>query len=83
RIKEIQDQPDPFSMVLDLGEKGKREIYFEHPDIPAHNAIKEELQAFHRAISNGTKPMVSAEDGYRALETAWQINHMMNHTEAS
>ncbi|MCB0429653.1 MAG: Gfo/Idh/MocA family oxidoreductase [Flavobacteriales bacterium] len=74
RIKEAVEPIDPMSLILDLGEKGKKEIYFEHPDIPASNAIKEELTCFLEAIRTGSQPPVTIEDGYHALRIAWQIN---------
>ena len=37
------------------------------------NAIKEELQTFHRSIVNDTTPIVPLEDGYNALKIANEI----------
>lgn len=64
---------DPFAMVLDLGEKGKREIIFSQPEVEPVNAIKEELRSFAHAINNNSAPPVTIEDGYHALEVAHKI----------
>ena len=38
-----------------------------------NNAIMEELKSFHNSIVNDTTPIVSVEDGYKALEVAHLI----------
>ena len=61
-------------LVIDLGPiKGKKEIYFENPEIPDANAILEELKAFVHAIETNTKPPVSVEDGFYAMDVAAKI----------
>jgi len=74
RMQEATGDEGPFSMVLDLGEeKGKKEIIFENPKIHPSNAIREELFTFHEAIVNNQSPIVTIEDGYKALKVAHQI----------
>jgi len=74
KMKEATGDEGPFSMVLDLGEdKGKKEIIFENPKVEPSNAIREELFTFHEAINNDTEPIVTIEDGYKALKIAHQI----------
>lgn len=74
RMQEATGNEGPFSMVLDLGEeKGKKEIIFENPKIHPTNAIREELFTFYEAITNNTSPIVTIEDGYKALKVAHQI----------
>jgi predicted dehydrogenase len=46
--------------------------YFDHSD-----AIMAEIEAFLKAIRNGTKPSVSGEEGRQALAIALQISHML------
>ncbi|MFT3885279.1 MAG: Gfo/Idh/MocA family oxidoreductase [Flavobacteriales bacterium] len=68
------EQPDPFAVTIDLGQgRGHREIGFERPEIPAHNAIREELRSFARAIQEGRTPEVPASDGLAALEVAHRV----------
>lgn len=74
RMQEATGEEGPFSMVLDLGEgKSKKEIIFENPKIHPTNAIREELFTFNQAITNNTEPIVTIEDGYKALKVAQQI----------
>lgn len=74
RMENVEGEPDPFDMVLELGEgKPSKKILFDKPDIEDINAIKEELSTFHDAIVGDTTPIVSIEDGRLALEVAQQI----------
>ncbi|PIW70369.1 MAG: oxidoreductase [Ignavibacteriales bacterium CG12_big_fil_rev_8_21_14_0_65_30_8] len=54
---------------IGIGENKKRVIY-EQPQIEEVNALKYELELFINSINNKTKPMVSGEDGHRALRIA-------------
>ncbi len=74
RLSTVEGEPDPLSVVIDLGEgKGQKEIYFEKPEVNSNNAIKEELIAFQQAIENDETPPVSIHDGYNALDVAHRI----------
>ena len=73
-MEDVHGEPDPFDMVIDLGVgKPSKKIMFEKPQIPELNSIKEELRSFHEALINNTRPVVSIEDGYKALEVAYRI----------
>lgn len=70
-LEELEGEPGPFDFVIELGEGRKsKKIHLDKPDIGETNAIKEELISFHESIINDTTPVVSAEDGYKALEVA-------------
>jgi len=75
KMKDIDKDPDdPFAMVLDLGPgKGKKEISIDKPAIKPNNAIMTELESFADAIENNVVPSVTINDGYHALEVAYQI----------
>ena len=74
RIDEIDGEPDPFDIVLELGEgKKSKKIQIEKPDLAETNAIKEELKSFAACIHSGSTPLVSVEDGHAALEVAYMI----------
>lgn len=74
RMKEIQGEPDPFDVVFDMGNgQPVKKVLFDRPEIEPINAIKEELSTFYDAIVNDTTPIVSLDDGYRALDVAQQI----------
>ncbi|MBS1547973.1 MAG: Gfo/Idh/MocA family oxidoreductase [Bacteroidetes bacterium] len=73
RMRNVET-PDPFAVTMDLGPgKGHREISFDKPEIPATNAIREELRAFAQAIRGGKEPEVTAADGLAALELAHRV----------
>jgi predicted dehydrogenase len=82
RMREVVGEPDPFSMTIDLGNgKGVKEILFEKPTIEPSNAIKDELASLSESIHNNTPPIVTLEDGTRALDVALQIlEKMKQHT---
>ncbi len=74
RIRELVGEPDPLSMIIDLGAgKGSKIISFESPEIEENNAIREELQLFGESIVNNSTPPVTMQDGYDALNVAYQI----------
>lgn len=74
QMRDIVGELDPFSMSIDLGEgKGRKEIFFEKPKIEENNAILDELQSFAHAIIHGSRPPVTVEDGYKALDVAYKI----------
>jgi predicted dehydrogenase len=74
KIKEVEGEPDPLSVILDLGKgKGRKQIYFEAPKVKDDNAIKTELQLFAKSIVTNTTPPVTIQDGYDALNVAYQV----------
>ncbi|MBP1655122.1 MAG: putative dehydrogenase [Bacteroidetes bacterium] len=60
--------------VMTLGEIGtgdrKRRVLYEQPEVREVNALQHELGLFAQAVRNGTRPVVSGEDGLRALQVA-------------
>ena len=78
RMRTVEGDPDPFSLVIDMGEKGKKEILFDKPAIPESNAIREELRAFGESILEGKPVAVTLEEGTRALDVALQVLEKMN-----
>ena len=70
--------------TLDMGaEKGKKQILFNKPEVQPLNAIKAELESFHSAIVNNAIPPVTINDGYNALDVAYQIIEKINQTAAN
>jgi predicted dehydrogenase len=78
RMRNVEGEPDPFSLIIDMGEKGRREILFDKPAIPANNAIRDELRAFGESILLGKPVAVTLEEGSRALDVAMQVLEKMN-----
>ena len=69
-----EDELNPMAVIIDTGKKnGKKQIYFDKPEVSDDNAIRMELQALAHAIQTNTAPLVTIEDGYNALQVAHQI----------
>jgi predicted dehydrogenase len=70
------DEPNARGTLM-LGELGsgthKRKIVYEQPEVKEVNALKYELELFIDAIRQGKRPLVSGEDGRRALQVAQTI----------
>ncbi|NNE54952.1 MAG: gfo/Idh/MocA family oxidoreductase, partial [Flavobacteriales bacterium] len=81
-MRGIEGEPDPFSVSIDLGKgKGHKEILFDRPDIPKDaNAIKDELKAFADSVNNNSTPIVTVDDGYKALQVAYEVLEKMKVT---
>lgn len=73
KMKDAPEIPGDFDMILQNAEGVKKQIYFENPDIAANNAILNELETFAEAINNNTVPVVSLEQGTRALRVALEV----------
>lgn len=68
--------PDDNRMELETP-NGKRYIHLSAPQTEPVNAIKMELESFAQSIQEDDRPVVSLEDGYRALKLAYQIIEQM------
>ncbi|KPM33660.1 Oxidoreductase, Gfo/Idh/MocA family protein [Croceitalea dokdonensis DOKDO 023] len=78
KMKEAPETPGDFDMILQNAEGIKKQIYFENPDIAPNNAILDELNSFADAIQNNTTPIVTLEQGTKALRVALQIIQEFN-----
>lgn len=76
-VVKMKDAPkgkiDDFAMILTNAEGKKKQIYFDNPKITANNAILVELESFADSIEHDKTPIVSLEQGSKALEVAMQI----------
>lgn len=73
KMKNADESPDEFAMILENAEGIKKQIYFEHPKITFNNAILDELETFAEAIQKDTEPIVNFQKGTEALLLALQI----------
>ena len=73
KMKNAPKNPGDFDMILQNAEGLKKQIYFENPSVLPNNAILEELETFADAIANNTQPIVTLQDGTKALRLAHQI----------
>ncbi len=68
--------------TMKLGEIGagkhRRTIVYEQPEVKETNALKYEMELFANVIREGGVPIVSAEDGKRALEVAHDIMRIID-----
>lgn len=73
KMKDAPETPGDFDLILQNAEGVKKQIYYDNPTVLPNNAILDELETFHDAIVNQTKPIVTLEDGTKALRLAYQI----------
>jgi len=73
KMKDVIEKPDDFAMILQNAEGVKKQIYFENPNVSTNNAILDELDSFADAIHNNTTPIVSLDQGKKALQVALQV----------
>ncbi len=66
------DEAQPPAMTIQTA-SGKKAIQINMPQIQPVNAIKLELETFADCILQNKTPKVTIEDGYKALELAYQI----------
>jgi predicted dehydrogenase len=68
------DESNPFALIIEPGNgKPSKQLVFDEPKVADYNAIKRELETFADSIYNNTKPLVTVEDGYLAIQVANQI----------
>ena len=76
-VDESQPNNTKAGLTMKLGEIEKgdvpRAIVYEKPEVKDLNPLKYELELFRDAIQNDSEPVVSGQDGLRALEVAEQI----------
>lgn len=65
---------------IGIGDRKKRLVY-EQPESKEVNALQYELQLFVNSVLNNTKPIVSGEDGLRALCVAEEIIKKINESK--
>ena len=78
KMKDAPEEPDDFAMILQNAEGVKKQIYFDNPEISTNNAILDELDTFAQAIRNNTTPVVTLEQGKKALEVALKVIDCFN-----
>ncbi|HET54733.1 MAG TPA: gfo/Idh/MocA family oxidoreductase, partial [Ignavibacteria bacterium] len=67
---------------MGVGEK-KKYVVYDQPEIKQVNALKYELELFVDSIINKTKPVVSGEDGLKALKVAAEIIKKIEESQIS
>ncbi len=67
-----------FDFPIELPNGKTRKISVNIPPMQEVNAIRLELQKFADCILNNTPPLVSARDGYQAMDIAYEILKKIN-----
>lgn len=78
KMKTVDAPENDYSMVLDLPDGSKKQIYFDQPEVNPNNAIADELASLNASIANNEKTLVSLEDGMNALSVAQQVQEKIN-----
>jgi len=65
------DQPN--TMTIDTGNGSKKAVSYEKLGDPKINSIKMELELFAKNIRDGSEPVVTLMDGYKAMKLAHQV----------
>lgn len=73
KMQNAPEEPGDFDMILQNAEGEKKQIYFENPEIAPNNAILDELEAFADAINEDSVPVVSLQQGTKALQVALAV----------
>ncbi|MBL7929178.1 MAG: Gfo/Idh/MocA family oxidoreductase [Bacteroidia bacterium] len=73
-LHEVKGTPDPLSVIIDLGEKGQKQIYIHDPKIENNNAIQEEHDVWIDSILNKKPVTINAAAGAAAVRVANQIS---------
>ncbi len=76
-VFKLVDEADDTTGMLTLGEIGvggrRRKIIYGQPEVKELNALRYEMEMFVRSARGGPPPVVTGEDGKRALEVADRI----------
>ncbi|MBP6456685.1 MAG: Gfo/Idh/MocA family oxidoreductase [Chitinophagaceae bacterium] len=72
-IEEANGEIGIMDFPIELPDGKKKIIHLDFPEIENNNAIKMELELFRDSILNNTTTSVMAEDGYLAMDIAYQI----------
>ena len=84
----LVDEDDPSAQAtmmlgaIDAGTR-KRNIVYEQPEIKEVNALKYELELFIDAVQNNHAPIVTGEDGLRALQVAHDIIEIIHQQQVT
>ncbi len=65
-------------LEIELADTSKRYITYETPEKKEVNAIKMELELFHKSITQNKPVAVSVQDGFNAMDIAHQILDKIN-----
>ena len=71
-------EPGEVDKVIEMGGTEKKYVLYRKPNVPKHDALKEELIHFANSIQNAQKPETDGESAAQALSLALEINKLIN-----
>lgn len=77
RLGETAAHEDALALPIELGDGSQKTISVHLPEVPVVNAIRQELMDFTEAVRHNRQPAVSLQDGYAAMDVAYQILEKM------
>ncbi len=72
---------DYMNMTIKRSFKHEGAMEYESVELESHEPLKEEIADFVRCVREGTRPLVSAVEGRRALRVALEITGMIENLE--
>jgi len=70
---------NPYVVNIEVNSDGnKKSVHLHKPKVKKLNAIQEELVAFAKAIENNSLPLVTLNDGCKALRVAHTVIEKIN-----
>ena len=72
QIEDINDQ------VIELAGKEKKYVLYRKPEVPKHDALKEELIHFANSIQNDQKPETDGQSAAQALSLVLKIQRIID-----
>ena len=71
-------EPGEVDKVIEMGGTENKYVLYRKPNVPKHDALKEELIHFANSIQNAQKPETDGESAAQALSLALEINKLIN-----
>jgi predicted dehydrogenase len=72
-----EKEVDIFRKLPEQGSDGLPEIEYQQLPVADTDPLEEQLRAFSDSICTGKQPMVSGEEGRKALEVATQVSQLI------
>ena len=71
-------EPGEFDKVIEMEGTEKKYVFYRKPNVPKHDALKEELIHFANSIQNAQKPETDGQSAAKALGLALKIQKIID-----
>ena len=78
KVYDKSPSPKKGDQVTELGGEEKKYVLYRKPDVPQHDALKEELIHFAHSIQNAQKPETDGQSAANALSLALEIQKIID-----